>query len=207
MSNTKSIVYSAWALAVLTSLFAFAVWQQSFLGGIRLTGYTVFPLLGLLAFSLMWTHYVVGTLRRMADVPKKNLQSYKQITNWIVLFCILLHPGLLILALWRDGMGLPPDSYLNNYVAPDGKLAVMLGSISLIIFLSFEFKKKFGQKAWWKFVEYGQIIAMVAIFFHALQLGGELDVLWYRAVWLFYGITFVGAVTYNYLFDKKGGNS
>jgi hypothetical protein len=45
---------------------------------------------------------------------------------------------------------------------------------------------------------------MAVIFYHALQIGGELDVLWYRAVWFFYGITFLASVIYNYMFDNKG---
>lgn len=203
MNPIKNILYSAWGLVALTTFFAVLVWQQSFVGPVRLTGYTVFPLLGLIAFSLMWTHYIVGTLRRMAGVAKSGLKNYYTVTNWIVLFCILMHPALLILALWADGLGLPPQSYLENYVAPDGKLAVLLGSVGLIIFLAFELKRLFEDKSWWKLVEYAQIFAMVVIFVHALQLGGELDVLWYRAVWFFYGITFIASTTYNHVFDNK----
>jgi hypothetical protein len=203
VKSAKIVNSSAWVLVTLTSLFALAVWIQSFFGSVRLTGYTVFPLLGLLAFSLMWTHYIVGTLRRLAGVKKKELKAYYAATSWVVLFCILLHPALLILQLWKDGYGLPPNSYLENYVAPTGKFAVLLGSVSLMIFLAFELKKMFDTKPWWKLVEYAQILAMVAIFYHALQLGGELDVLWYRAIWFCYGITFVASVIYNNMFDKK----
>lgn len=203
MKETQIVNVSAWGLVIVVSVLALLVWLQSFTGMVSYTGYTVFPLLGIVAFSLMWTHYIVGSLRRFFAVDKKALKQYHQVTSWLVLLCILLHPGLLILSLWKDGLGLPPSSYLENYVAPGGKFAVMLGSISLVIFLLFELKKKFGSKSWWKFIEYGQIVAMIAIFIHALQLGGELDVQWFRAVWFFYGITFVAAAAYNYFIDSR----
>ena len=75
MKSIKNILFSAWGLVALTTFFAVLVWQQSFVGPVRLTGYTVFPLLGLIAFSLMWTHYIVGTLRRTAGVSKDELKN------------------------------------------------------------------------------------------------------------------------------------
>lgn len=46
---------------------------------------------------------------------------------------------------------------------------------------------------------------MAAIFVHALMLGRELTLDWYRMVWWLLGIALVVAVAYNWYYDKKEG--
>ena len=202
MDKTHRLTIVAWVLGLAVILAAITVWIGTLHGIFRLNSYVVFPLLGLLAFSLMWTHYIIGALRRFYNVPKKELASYFKITGIVVLASILLHPTILIFQLWRDGFGLPPESYLEHYVAPGGKIAVLLGSMSFVIFLLFELKAKFGSRSWWKFVDYAQVAAMTAIFYHALTLGSALQVDWYRTLWFIYGITFIIAVSYIYVFSS-----
>jgi hypothetical protein len=36
------------------------------------------------------------------------------------------------------------------------------------------------------------------VFYHGLRLGTQLHHGWYRGVWIAYGITLVGAITYSY---------
>lgn len=203
MTKAKKLSWTAWGLAAAVVIAAATVWLQSISGHFHFDGYHIFPLLGLLAFSLMWTHYIVGALRRHYKVSKAPFRAYFKYTGIVVLLAILLHPGLLILQLWKDGFGFPPQSYLENYVAPSGKFAALLGSISLVIFLAFELKRKFGNRSWWKLVEYAQMFAMLAIFSHALKLGGALQFGWFRTLWLLYGVTFVIAVMYTYLFNDE----
>lgn len=201
--NKKSIVKScSWLLAAGVTVLALLVWSQERLATGTLTVYKVFPILGLIAFSIMWSHYIVGAVRRLIKVEKSALKSYYQDTSWVVLMLILLHPGLLIYQLYADGFGLPPKSYLTAYTEPAMKFAILLGTISLLIFLLFEFKKKFEKKSWWRWVEHAQVVAMGLIFYHGLSLGRELSVPWYRTLWYFYGATLLAAVLYNYWYDK-----
>lgn len=200
-TTNQNIRLTAWLVSLLSVGLAIAVWWQSFGGNVKLSNYTLFPLFGLIAFSLMWGHYVVGALRRYFAVPKQALKSYYKSTSWAVLFFILLHPGLFIYQLWADGNGIPPESY-KSYVAATAVWAVFLGTASLIIFLLFELKKFFGKKPWWQLVEFGQLVAMVMIFVHALKLGGELQTDWYKTVFVFYGLSFVASIIYIYLIDK-----
>jgi hypothetical protein len=202
--NNKSIVkVCSWLLSAGVTVLALIVWSGERLSGGTFTAYKLFPVFGLVAFSLMWTHYIVGAVRRMMNVEATVVKQYYKFTSWLVLGLILLHPGLLIYQLNKDGFGLPPKSYLTVYAEPVMKFAIMFGTISLLIFLAFEFKKKFGKKSWWKFVEYAQILAMCFIFYHGLTLGRELSVPWYRALWFFYGISLASAVIYNYWYDSK----
>ncbi len=189
----------AWTLAVIVSMIAISNWGQGISWQFStLTAYSLFPLFGLLAFSLMWTHYIIGALRRKMAVDKSVTKDYFALTGWIVLLLICLHPGLLWFQLWRDGFGFPPSSYLNNYVAPTLKWAAMLGTASLLMFLAFEFKRWFGKKKWWVAIEYANVAAMFAILVHSLKLGTNLQSGPLRFMWLFYGLTLGISVIYIY---------
>jgi hypothetical protein len=115
----------------------------------------------------------------------------------VILTAILLHPGLLIAQRYRDGYGLPPGSY-ESYVAPMQKWIVILGSLSLLMFLAYELKRWYGQKTWWKYIVALNDVAILAIFYHGLQLGQDLGHTWYRGVWYFYGLTLVAVLLYKY---------
>ena len=202
MTNVKMgrlLIIKAWVLGAAVTVLAFIAWGQAFDWKFStLTAYGLFPLFGLLAFSLMWTHYIIGAARRMVGVDKSVVKNYFQVTGWVVLLLICLHPGLLWFQLWRDGFGFPPQSYLNNYVAPSLRWAAMLGTASLLMFLAYEFKRWFSKKKWWPIIEYGNAAAMLAILVHSLNLGSTLQTGWLRNLWMFYGVTFVVSLMYIY---------
>lgn len=202
LMNKKSILpVVSWALAVLVMALAGIVWADKRIDGRGLTGYGLFPLFGLGAFGIMWTHYVLGSLRRCMGLSKNENKTYYTASGVVVLFMILMHPGILMAQLYKDGFGLPPQSYLTAYVG--SKLLILLGTISLIIFLLFECKRRFGGKPWWRYVEWIQIAAMVLVFIHGLGLGRELSVGWYRVVWYLYGFSLTMSVAYNYWYDSR----
>ena len=202
--KSKQIGVVAWGLVTLVLMLAVLVWSQIRLTGDHVTIYDIFPVLGLSAFSIMWCHYVVGAFAKYFNSEKSSgLVYFYKITEIIVLVLLLLHPGLLIVNLWFDGFGLPPFSYLQAYPGMVHGFALLLGSISLLAFLAFEFHRKFGQRPWWKYVDYASMVAMIAIFFHALLLGGELAVVWFKVVWLFYGVTLIGAIIYGFQQNRR----
>lgn len=204
MHKTKLAQIGAWLLGTLVVALAVLTWGQGLSWQLqRLSNYQVFPLLGLIAFSLMWTHYAVGAGRRLLGVDKEAFKNYFEATAAVVLVAILLHPGLLSLQLWADGLGLPPGSILKNYVAPGMAGAVVLGMVALAVFLAFELRHKFAERPWWKYVIYASDLAMLAIFYHALQLGQHLQDGWYRSVWLFYGLSLVAAIVYIRTADRR----
>ena len=199
--NTKNINRSEWIAGILTIIVAILVWAQvRLLPGGNLTMYDLFPVFGLIAFGLMWTHFIYGALRRYFNAEKPSPYRYGTISSGIVLAMIILHPALLWFKLWLDGFGLPPESYLTVYSSQ--LLAVVCGSIGLGIFLAYELKRFFHTKAWWNYIEYLQVIGMIVIFYHALQLGGELNVTWFRTLWWVYFISLICAAGYSY-YNRK----
>lgn len=203
MTRERKVLVFAWGLSVTVTLIAFIAWGDMYSWKLsNLTLYQIFPLLGLLAFSLMWAHYIASVVRQHFGVDKAVLRSYFEITSSVVLAAILLHPSLLALQLWIDGKGLPPFSEIN-YVVSSARWAIFFGFTALTVFLSYEFRRWYGTKPWWKFVEYASDAAMILIFFHALKLGGTLMTGWFRTVWYFYGVTLLGALIYIYLQKYK----
>ncbi|MCB9823118.1 hypothetical protein H6800_02490 [Candidatus Nomurabacteria bacterium] len=204
---TRRLIYGSWGLAAVVCGLAIFTWQGVRFDGRSLSIYDWFPLLGLLAFSLMWTHYILGSVRRYIGLPKDANQNYNSISGAVVLLLILLHPSLLIFALYKDGFGLPPSSYLTVYGEPIMKVAIILGTTSFIIFMMFELKRWLQDKPIWRVIDSLQAVAMGFIFYHALTLGGELSTGWYKTVWYFYGISLLVSLILNYKIDKKTGES
>lgn len=188
----QNLVKFAWGLGFIVAVLAIITWYQHISGPIsQLSVYEIFPVFGLLAFSLMWSHYIVGAVRTYYGVAKEKFATYNQTTFMLVLIALLLHPGLLTWQLWRDHFGLPVD-----YVAPDMRLYVVLGQIALIAFLVFELQRFYSDRAWWHWVERASDVAMVLVLIHAFNLGTSLIDGWFKLIWIFYGLTFVGAIAY-----------
>jgi len=195
----KIVRLVSWGTAIIAVLVFKAFWVDAYGWSFwPIENYRIFPFFGVLAFGLMWSHYMTAASRILLKVDKRAVKDYFEITSLVVLFAILLHPGLLIWQLWRDGFGLPPQSYLENYLSPSLKWAAMLGMISFVIFVAYEFRRKFQTKSWWKYVQMASDLAMVFIFIHALKLGRNLQSGWPVLVWYGYGLTTLVALGYIY---------
>jgi hypothetical protein len=153
--------------------------------------------LGLLAFSIMWSHYMAVALRTYLNLDRQVLAGFFRLTGYAVLVLICLHPGILIYQRFRDGYGLPPHSY-ETYVAPGLGWVTLLGTASLLVFLAFEFRRVYGRRTWWHYVADASDAAMLAILYHGLRLGTVLQRGWFRGVWLFYAVTLIAALIYKY---------
>lgn len=190
-AKIRLIQTKAWIVSITVGLLAVVAWQEGqkwqWSG---LTIYDWFPLFGLLAFSLMWAHYVAGYFRESSGLPPETLAHYFRITSYLVLICLLLHPGLLIYQLFQDGAGLPPGSY-QSYVAPGLAWVVTLGFISLGVFLAFELHRVFKDRSWWHWVADASDVAMLAILYHGWQLGSTFQADWFKKMWWFYGVILI----------------
>lgn len=199
------VLLTAWSLGTLVSLLAILAWGPGYDWRVLpFSSYVLFPVLGLIAFSLMWTHYIMGTVSELAGVKPEVLKPYFRYTGYMVLVLICLHPGLLIAQLFFDGAGLPPLSY-ERYVAPGLGWITLLGSVSLLVFLAFELHRVFDKKKWWHYVVDASDFAMLAIVYHGLRLGTDLHrVSWYRAVWWFYAVTLTIVLIRKYALKLQG---
>jgi predicted ferric reductase len=183
-----------WLLFTAALMLPILAWGQNLNWQISTaTGYQWFPLFGLVAWMIMWSHYITGGIRiRSSGLKKSGL--YARLSAWLVLFCMLMHPALLVYTQYQNTNTLPPESYIN-YVGEGLALAVMLGTVSLLIFLSFEVFERLKHKPIikknWRFISLSQSLAMVLIFVHALRLGSIATNGWFAVVWAGCGLLLV----------------
>ncbi len=206
--NKQEMLYCqliSWFLVAVVCAIAVAAWGSSNAWRIfPLNAYPVFPLLGITAYSLMWTQYCASSLRNMWGLAPDTLKTFSHITSRVVLVLICLHPGILIYKRYQDGFGLPPGSY-THYVSPGLGWITLLGTVSLITLIALEFSR-FGQRfGWWKYVLIAGDLAMIAIAYHGLRLGSQLQSEdWFRSIWIFYGLTLLFMIGYKYYQSSAG---
>lgn len=195
----------AWAISTTLCLIVIVVFAQGLKWEFnRLDAYRLFPLFGLLAFSLFLSHYIVAALRQLLDIDKNVIKRYFLLTSLAALGFVLLHPSLLVAQLFVDGFGLPPGSYLENYVAPGLKWAATLGPISLALFLAYELTRLNSFKRWVPWLQGLTDIAMILILIHGFQLGSHLQSGWFRPVWLAYAGVLLVCLGYTYFLKVRG---
>jgi hypothetical protein len=192
--NQNQFAALRWATLALAITLSFLGWATALRWQFdALNIYRVFPLLGLIAFSVMATHFILLAAKtRFKGIPHDP--NYSFVSGYIVLICLLFHPGLIIWKLWVDGYGLPPKSYAV-YVGSEYVFLVYLGVIALLTFLAYEAIQQWAKKAFivknWFYIILSQIVAMVFVFVHATQLGFINGYGWYKYIWYLQGLLFL----------------
>lgn len=191
--NLKLPEWLSWLLLVIVLGVASTAWGNNIHWHFDLVNiYIFFPLLGLWAWSIIWTHYALGALSIAKKIPIPAL--YRKVTYALVLGLILLHPGLLAYAQWQKNGSLPPGSEFN-YVASSLRLFIVFGFVALLAFLFYEVIRRFRSRPlvnkYWGFISLSQMVAMILIFLHALRLGQNLQSGWFRFYWLVLGLLLI----------------
>ena len=158
-----------------------------------LTARSVFPLLGVWAWLVMWTHYLFWWLQ----TKHKNItprSRYDTVSMWLVLVLLLLHPGLLAWNQYRQ-FGLTPPESFTSYVATDVEVFVGFGSLALLMFLAYEVIHRLQNAPWVKrwqgWVSLSQAIAMTLVFFHGIMIGETVLYGWMMGLWVTLGIALI----------------
>jgi len=177
-------------LAVLIGISA-AFWLTT-VDMANLSAYRIFPILGLLAWEMMWVQTVVKTATILGSRQSKN-RHFKTFGERSILLLIILHPAIFLVQRFIDSGQLPPQSYLS-YVGPNYGWAVVLGIIGLAVFLSYDifrlFRKVLIKRRLYRYVSLLQAGAMLAIFVHGLAIG-SLMYTGFIYVWITLGVVLV----------------
>jgi hypothetical protein len=200
MNKQKLLGLVPWLISLVVVKLAVLAWGGLYQWHlINLSLYQLFPLFGLIAFSLMWAHYATGFLKQTTGLKPSG--KYHEITAYAVLLALLAHPGLLALQLYLDGQGLPPGSELHYIPALSG--FILLGMLAWTAFLLYESRRWFKDRSWFKYVAYLNDAAMLAVVIHSLKLGSNLQAGWFHYVWLFYAASLIVFLVYKYFGDSK----
>lgn len=152
--------------------------------------FNLFPIFGLLAFCIMWLHVVGGALRTWLE-KYIDFELFVHRTSMLVLICLILHPLLLFIAVG----GVAP-------VIAGNSPYIWLGIIGWFLLITYDIGKIFRERKFfmrnWHWVLIISTIGFILIFFHSLELGGDLQSGPLRNIWILYGVTAMAAAIYNY---------
>ena len=191
------MAYLFYTIAVVSVFYPLSVWFNSSLlkfGQFNL--FDLFPAFGLLAFSVMWLHVVGGAFRVYLE-KYINFERFVYWSSIVVLISLILHPGLLFLALYMSGGGSPYD------FVPDGKeYLITIAIVAWVIFIGYDILKFFRKRGvlikHWEVIKLISTLALFLGFFHSIGIGRDLQTNPLRSVWIFYGITATIATVYTY---------
>ncbi len=165
------------------------VWaNQLNLARYSLTSAELFPVFGMVAFSIMWWHFLLGFVSNIRPSFKKTNLVYKT-SVVLVLMLIILHP--LVLGSINGLSSLRTAGF--DWVVSGNELFVYYGIFALFIFLLYDvarlIRKRSFVKKYWQVIDAVDDVAFVAIFVHSTALGRIVTVGWFRYVWIFYGVS------------------
>lgn len=205
--NKKLVILGA-IVAVVTPIW---VHIRNVIGGESLPTGTadflmaaIFPIFGLLAFTLLWLHAISGAfeewLREQFNPPRlveasRGEAGFDAFVHWsalVILVSIILHPLLLLIIIkFKVGLLFSGDP-----------TAIVLGIIGLSLLLTYDIGKmlnryQFFSKNWSNILIISNI-GFILTFFHSLKIGSDLQNGWMRPLWIFYGITAIIAIFYTY---------
>jgi len=190
-----NLKYFFWLIVLLPIYF----WGDSFAWNFSAVNlYLLFPLLGMLAFSIMWTQVVVGTFKEKFH----DVDIFFSRTGVAVFLLFFFHPVLAAIAQFNSVGSLS----LFDLVGPPHKKFLVLGMIAFTIFVLYEVVLRVAAlrqvKKLNKFFEVASEFGVILVFIHSINLGSHLQAGLLKYIWWFYGITAVLMIGWKYLGKK-----
>jgi hypothetical protein len=173
------------------------VWGDSFAWDFSILSlFLLFPLLGLLAFSVMWTQVFVGAFEK--HIGKYfNLGRFYAKTGLAVLILFVSHPLIALIALWNATGSANPF----NLISESQAVYLILAMIAFATFIAFEITLRWKHKTIQRFkpwVENASAIGVILVWIHSINIGSHTQGGWFMYLWWFYGITGVLMIAYSF---------
>ena len=161
----------------------------------------VFPLLGLIAFTTMWWHFLIGFIRQIKPDFAKMKQLHK-ISGYWVFVAIVMHPVLLWMWGFDNGASSIPEA-VKDYTGGSNYRFAMLGTFGLTVFILFDLARWLRERAWvkkwWWLIDTIDDAAFLIIWIHAYNLGTHTQEGWYGWLWILYGLSGLFFIIYKHL--------
>lgn len=151
----------------------------------------IFPIFGLLAFTLLWLHSISGVFEEKLQAMF-DFDTFVHWTALTILASMLLHP-LLLLFIVRFQIS----------VLLSGGTGILLGITGLFLLLTYDIGKLLKRRypffsRQWQAILIISNIGFILTFFHSLKLGSDVQAGFMHYLWIFYGITGILAIFYTY---------
>lgn len=171
-----------------------------FIGDAQSVAGSLFPVFGLLAFTLIWLQIMIGTFMRHLLRVFPGIFRFHRFEGILALTFSLLHPGLLFFSLgW--------DYFKFEFITPEQRLFLVLGYLAVTILLTTVTTALLYRHPLlirnWRWVHRLNYLVLPLIFFHSKNLGGDLQSQPLSGLWWFYLITYLGALAYKLLVKKN----
>ena len=149
--------------------------------------YLLFPLLGLLAFSIMWVQVVVSAFEKWFS-SRIDIGKFWACSGIIVLILFIAHPLLALIGQYGYTQSWNPF----NLVSESEMVFIVLALIAFATFIVFEVTLRWKNsiiqkiKPW---IENGSLVGIILVWVHSLNIGSHTRLGFMRYLWWFYGIT------------------
>lgn len=157
----------------------------------RTVNLLLFPLVGLMAFTLVWLQVMMGSTM---DVLRKwfpKLVQFHRRQGIVALVFALTHPTMILV-----GYG-PAMYYSYGFVAPHLKLFVWLGYLQLFLLVVTAGSALLLRWKWfrtrWRRLHYLNYAVFVSVWVHSWFLGSDIQGASLRSLWYFFGVSAVTA--------------
>lgn len=154
----------------------------------------IFPVIGLYAFTLVWSQIVLGAAMNFWRSIFKHIETFHRAEGAFALLFALTHPTLIAV-----GYGLQVY-FARTYVAPENLIYLYLGYFQLILMCctvgtALLMKTKWFKRKW-HYIHYLNYIVFISVWVHSWFLGSDVRFsnLWY--LWISFAVTVVIATLY-----------
>lgn len=195
---TKIVLILVWLGVITTPPTLFILTR----GGLPTNPLELFPVFGLLAFTLIWGQIMLGLFMGPLSRLFPKIFPVHIVQGLTALLFALLHPLLLII-------GATPAVYLTyGFIDPALKGYVFLGQgalLLLIIGVSAGLLRKSPKiKAFWRKIHYVNYVVFFLAFTHSWNVGTDLSISWVLdGLWIFMLATVVIGLIYKKLLAPK----
>lgn len=161
----------------------------------------LFPLLGLIAFTLVTFQVLIGSNRWWLRELWPGIMSYHRMHGMFALLFAALHPLFILI-----GYGL--ITYLAfGYTSPDNKKFVLLGTMSLIIMFATTITALMAwhgrNLSWWKQLHRLNYLVFAAVWLHSWSIGSDTGVPSLRTLWIIYLLAVIISFASKYLYGNS----
>lgn len=169
---------------------------------------SIFPLFGLIAFTLIWSQIMLGAFMRPLEKIYPKIFPLHIFFGIATLIFAVLHPFLFTLNFIPDRL----SDYLSySYTTPALKTYVQLGQIGFLLLVAGVLAGLLRNwppiKRYWHWFHLVNYAVFFLTFFHSWNLGTDVqgsEIL--RSLWIFFGVTVIIGFIYRriYVVSKEG---
>lgn len=174
---------AAYLFLMLLPVYIFAYQRP----GLAMTPATLFPLFGLMAFSLVAMQVIIGSnMRRLRPVMGPGLLKFHRYQGMLALILSLLHPLMIVLT-----FGLWDAVWTKSFLPASLRGFVLFGQLALVLmiatvgsaFLAWKFQKL---TTLWRVIHFANYGVFVFAWIHSWFIGSDISSTPLKWVWLFY---------------------